>query len=262
MLGPLLTHEWAAYLFSYGGILVDLSIVPLLLWRRTRWIGLAVAVVFNVLNSLIFSIGIFPWLMIASTLMFFEPDWPRRLVARLLGWVGRCPVELGPEAGRPPRPSIGRPQHIVAGLLAVWVAVQILVPLRHHFYPGDVAWTEEGHRFSWRMKLRDKQGAADFLATDPGRGLTWRIDPREYVADWQVEEMAARPDMVIQLAHRIADDMRRRGYGQVEVRTRAFASLNGRWPQALIDPRVDLTTRERSLLPADWIVPLSEPLRR
>ena len=34
--GPLFSEEWVVYLFSYGGLLFDLFVVPLLLWRKTR----------------------------------------------------------------------------------------------------------------------------------------------------------------------------------------------------------------------------------
>jgi vitamin K-dependent gamma-carboxylase len=38
----------------------------------------------------------------------------------------------------------------VAALAALvgYVAVQLLVPLRHHLYVGDPNWTEAGHTFA------------------------------------------------------------------------------------------------------------------
>jgi vitamin K-dependent gamma-carboxylase len=150
----------------------------------------------------------------------------------------------------------------VVALLALHLAVQIVFPLRHHLYPGDVAWTEEGHRFSWRMKLRSKSHDLSLFVTDPTTGMTWKVDPRDYLQGWQEGEVAGRPDMILQLAHHAAEDFRQRGYPTVEVRARALTSLNGRRKQDLIDPSVDLATRHRSVWPADWILPLNEPLRR
>ena len=49
-----------------------------------------------------------------------------------------------------------------AVLLVLFCAWQLLFPLRHHLYPGPVTWTEEGHKYSWRMKLRDKDGWVRF----------------------------------------------------------------------------------------------------
>lgn len=77
IIGSLLTEEWMVYLFSYGGLLLDLLIVPILLWPRTRVLGYGVALMFHLLNASLFRIGIFPWFMIAATALFFRPDWPR-----------------------------------------------------------------------------------------------------------------------------------------------------------------------------------------
>ena len=57
---------------------------------------------------------------------------------------------------------------MVAG---VWIAVQLLVPLRHFLIPGDPSWTEQAHRFSWHMRLRDKQSTVTFVVGDGDRGL-------------------------------------------------------------------------------------------
>ena len=73
--------------------------------------------------------------------------------------------------------------------------------------------------------------------------------------------MAARPDMILQFAHYLADEMRKEGHGQVEVRVDVEALLNGREPQLLIDPTVDLAKEPRTLKSASWIVPLVQPLQ-
>ena len=88
-------------------------------------------------------------------------------------------------------------QKLLLGFIAVWLAFQILVPLRHLLYPGSPSWTEQGHRFAWQMKLRDKDATASFRLRDPATGREWRIEPRAYLARHQAEEMAARPDMIL-----------------------------------------------------------------
>ena len=144
--------------------------------------------------------------------------------------------------------------------MAVYLAVQLIFPLRHYLYPGDVSWTEEGHNFSWHMKLRTKSGEAVFTVTHPG-GQTWTIKPEDYLKSHQVMKMTTKPELILHFAHYIAEEKRREGYDNVEVRARVMVSLNGRHPQLLIDPQVDLTKEQVSLLPASWIVPLTTPLR-
>jgi hypothetical protein len=152
---------------------------------------------------------------------------------------------------------------LVTGFIAAWLAVQVLVPLRHLLYPGSPSWTEQGHRFAWQMKLRDKDADALFLVRDPLSGREWRVRPERYLMDHQADEMASRPDMILQFAHHLARVWAsERGIEGVEVRARVCASLNGRKAALLIDPARDLARVERSLRHADWILPLRQPFER
>ena len=262
VIGTLFTAEPVVWLFAYSGMLLDLLAAPFLLWRRTRWVAFSLVVAFHLLNSRLFSIGIFPWLMIAATLLFFPPDWPRRLAARLLR---RRMDGDRPEHGwdAPVAGPLTLAQKATLGLLAAYLLVQLLLPLRHWLYPGNVSWTEEGHHFAWHMKLRDKSAQARFLAVDPVSGKTWDVKPLGFLTRLQMEAMVTRPDMILQFSHYVADDLRRQGYPQVRVRAQVMASLNGREPQPLLDPTVDLAAQRRMpLLPASWITPLTEPLPR
>ncbi len=265
LIGRFFTQEWAVYFFSYGGLLFDLLIVPMLIWKRTRMLGFALAVTFHVLNSELFSIGIFPWLMIAATLIFMEPDWPRRFASSLgvrLAGEGRKAKKKGQSAGAAVSAAGLVRQRLALGLLGAYMAIQVLVPFRHWLYPGNVSWTEEGHRFSWHMKLRDKDARIRFRLTEPNTGRTWEVRPRDFLSSRQIRKMANRPDMILQFAHYLAQRQRDRGYSKIEVRVHSLASLNGRRYQLLIDPNVDLAQQPRSLRHASYILPLKEPLFR
>jgi hypothetical protein len=154
-------------------------------------------------------------------------------------------------------------ERLLLGFIAVWLAFQILVPLRHLLYPGNESWTEQGHRFAWQMKLRDKEAKATFYVRDPASGREWQVDPAGYLARHQVDEMAGRPDMILQFAHYLARRWaEQNGVQQAEVRARVCASLNGRGAAWLVDPGRDLARVERSLRHADWIMPLAQPFER
>ena len=259
-LGHIFAGDGVVYGFVIGGLLLDLLVVPLILWRRTRLFALIAAVLFNLINAVIFDIGIFPWLMLGALLIFFPPDLPRRFARAFMS-----PGQEFPNAEPPPktvveRRSLNSSQKVVVGLLAAYLVFQLLFPLRHFLYPGNVSWTEEGHNFSWHMKLRTKGGEAVFTVTDPRTGQTWTIKPQEYLESHQVVKVSTKPDLLLHFAHYLAEEKRREGYDNVEVRARAMVSLNGREPQLLIDPNVDLTKEQVSLLPARWIVPLTTPL--
>ena len=99
-----------------------------------------------------------------------------------------------------------------------------------------------------------------FYATDPVSGRTLEINPKDSLAPYQVRQLTAYPDMVLQYGHHIAEAFRAKGYEQIEVRALVVTSLNGREPQQLIDPTVDLAKQQRTLAPSPWIMPLEEPL--
>jgi vitamin K-dependent gamma-carboxylase len=252
ILGNFVEEEYTVWFFTIGGLLFDLLIVPALLWHRTRVPALLAATSFHLLNAWIFRIGIFPWLMLASTLVFFPPERARQLLRFL-----RFPMAERAmlDADEPSRSRVAVP------LMTLYLAVQVLMPLRHFHYPGNVNWTEEGHRFAWHMKLRGKDGEVVFPVRDPVSGREWTVDPDKRLPSWRVKDMATHPEMILQYAHEVARIARERGYDNVEVRARSRVSLNGRRAQPLIDPTVDLTKERRSLRPAGWILPLTEPLR-
>jgi len=280
LFGPLFQKEWVVYNFVFGGLLLDLLVVPLLLWRRTRPYAFLAAILFNLLNAIIFQIGIFPWFMLGATLIFFPPDLMRRIcrgIARAFASAEEAPdsspaqedADLKePEIDSQPSvepiaatcPGLSGRQKILGGVLAGYLLLQLFLPLRHYAYPGNVSWTEEGHNFSWHMKLRAKKADALFTVTHPRTGQTWSVDPKEHLEPRQVAKMATHPDMILQFSHYLAELKRREGYENVEVRARVMASLNGRKPQLLIDPTADLAKEKLSLMPARWILPLNEPL--
>lgn len=244
-IGQWFTEEWMVLGMSWGGLAFDLLIVPALLWRRTRVPAFLAAISFHLLNEELFQIGIFPWFAMAATTLFFRPDWPRRLA--------RLPRAEGPVAVSG---AGARTRRVTAVVLVLFVAAQVLVPLRHHAIPGDVAWTEEGHRFSWRMKLRTKSADAVFRITDPATGATRVLDPRSELTSWQASSMQARPDMIAQYARHLADRTEAQGFARPQVRADVTAALNGRPAAPLVDPDVDLAAQPAWDVHRDWI-PLS-----
>ena len=236
LIGPLLEQPWVAYAFSWAGIAFDLGIVPLLLWRRTCAVAYALVVVFHVLTSLLFPIGIFPWLMIGLTPIFFTPDWPRRVLAR----VGVA----APAAGT--RVAAIRWESAVMAVLAVHLVLQATIPLRAVVESDDIAWSEEGFRFAWRVMAMEKAGVATFRLRDPATGEAWVVDPRSELTKLQTTMMATQPDMIADYARHLAAEARRAGHGAVEVRADVFVALNGRPNRRFVDPDADLARSARA----------------
>ena len=248
IIGGLFTEEWFVFLFVYGALVVDLLAVPFLLWRRSRIFAYRFLVVFHILNSQLFSIGIFPWFMIFATLMFFDPSWPRMIKKFKIATKPQKKIS-----------SLTKNQKIVLSLFFIFLVFQIVMSLRHYAYPGNVSWTNEGHNFAWHMLLRDKDTSyIEFVATDPKTGETWHIDPRDDLTTEQIFKMTTRPDMILQYSHYLAENLREEGYSDIEIRVDAISSLNGREKQRLIDPEINLAEQPVTILPKSWIIPLEK----
>jgi vitamin K-dependent gamma-carboxylase len=226
ILGGLFGEPWFALGMSWAGFLFDTTIVLWLSWARTRLFAYAAVIMFHGLTGYLFNIGMFPVIMTSSALIFFSPSWPRRLL--------RLPaVEV--RGNEPPPPRIVRA--VIAGL----VILELALPLRHLVLPGNVLWNERGMRFAWHVVVREKHGAVTFIAElDDHKQL--EISAHKYLTARQEREMGGQPDLIVQLAQHIADDLRARGYRIVAIRARTAVSLNGRAPAPMIDPTIDLLT--------------------
>ena len=257
LVGPLLTLDGAGVAAAWAGLFFDLLIVAAVAWRRTRVVALLFAAMFHAINHELFNLGIFPYLAFAALLLFCDPAWPRTTWYRL-GGREPTPMVRPDDTGR-----TGWRRHLAPMGLAVatvFVAAQLLVPLRHIPETGRSNWTEAGHTFAWHMKLRIKDGTATFRVVDPASGETTAVDPRDVLHSWQYAKMAIRPEFLRQFAHHLADRYAEAGYPGVRVHAWTSVSLNGRPSQPLVDPDVDLAAEPVSLGAPDWVLPLRHPL--
>jgi hypothetical protein len=142
----------------------------------------------------------------------------------------------------------------VVAALGAYVLVQVLLPLRHWLYPGNVSWTEEGHRFSWHMKLRRKAGEMTITVRDPASGRQWQIDPAADLRDRQLRKLHTFPDMLLQYVLYKRDELRAQGVEDPTITVDWRCSLNGAPPAPLIDPSVNLARERRSIRPARWLI--------
>ncbi|MCB0963976.1 MAG: HTTM domain-containing protein, partial [Acidimicrobiales bacterium] len=268
LVGSLLAAPETAHVAAVAGAAFDCLVVPALLWRRTRpWAYLAL-VAFHLVTWSLFPIGVFPWLMAACATVFFEPDWPRRAIARVASRVGpdrqigtgpapdtAAPVAPGGAAGAAARGDGRRPRlaGVAVAVGVAWVAIQVALPLRHLAYPGDHRWTGEGYRFGWNVLLTERVGSVAFRVRDPATGRTWTADPTELYTPTQLRVMPAEADLVHQAARTVADHEADLGHPDVEVRVDAWLSVNGRPPARWIDPAVDLAAQPRRLGHQPWL---------
>ena len=251
--GPWFNEEWVVFAFVWGGLLFDLGIVPLLLFKRTRVVAFLACVGFHLTNAVIFNIHIFPWFMIFATTLFFEPDWPRRVLggtplifntAKSLRWAdmqSRCKWGLG--------------------LVFIYCVFQCTWPFRHFLSEGDASWTERSHMFSWRMMLRGKTAAVRYFVSDDFANQTYNPRLRGIISVDQANRFPRDPEMILQFARHLAREHQGRTGRVPRVQALVLTSLNGRKPQLFIDSNVDLASQPKYAVFRTWILPLTEPLR-
>ncbi len=242
IIGEFLQQSWVHYGIAYGGILFDGLIIPLLLFKPTRKYAFFASIFFHLFNSIVFQIGIFPYLSLAFSLFFFEPKTIRNIFLK------RKPYYNSDEVITP------KYNTIFVSLFSIYFLIQIALPLRHHFIKDDVLWTEEGHRLSWRMMLRAKSGRTNYSVIDTNTNNTIPIKLNDYLTKKQQRSASTKPDVIWQFAQYLKQDFAKKGI-PIEVYVRSFVSVNGKPAKQLIDPKVDIANEEwYHFKHHDWIL--------
>ncbi len=250
LVGRWFNEQWMHYAASYAGMCFDILIVPLMLWRRTRPLGLLLAVFFHLSNSLIFNIQVFPFLALAATLLFLSPSWPR-----LGGQWRRFAQPVASTLRASPRLSIK--QKAVAGLLGVYFLIQVLLPLRHFAFTGNAEWTRLGEFHAWRMLLSQRKAEVAFFLTSKDPEAICEIDLTAYLYPNQIGWLSY-PDGAVQFARYIGEKYRERGASDFEIHAWTSVEFNGRDARALIKPDVDLLSVSRPIGRASWLFDLED----
>lgn len=259
LIGSFLEQSWLHYTFSWGGMLYDLSIPFLLLYQPTRNFAFGLVVIFHVLTRILFPIGMFPYIMIVSALIFFDPSFHQRILNFIQG-VFRLP-SLKTDLPKSDTEQYDAFEKVKIGFISLLLISQILIPWRHIFYPGELFWHEQGFRFSWRVMLMEKAGYTNFKIHDPQRGESFQVDNQQFLSSFQEKQMSFQPDFILEYAYFLEDHFRRKeNRGDLEVYAESYVALNGRSSQLFINPKVDLSQEKRGWAPKTWILPFNDTI--
>jgi len=231
IIGNALQHHWSYICITYFGILFDLLIIPLLLWRRTRLVAFYISIFFHLFNSIIFQIGIFPYLSLGFNLFFFSKEKIHQLFMKRKEFYTSSEVII---------PSYKK---LLISSFLIWFIIQLVLPIRHWFIHGDVLWTEEGHRLSWRMMLRGRSGTTNYYIVDRNdpSAKRERIDKKKYLSKKQIRLASTKPDAIWQFAQRLKKEYDAQGK-HISVFVNSKVSVNKKKRKVLIDPNIDLTS--------------------
>lgn len=243
IIGGLLQEPLVHRVVGISGILFDLLIVPALLWKPTRKWAFVASLFFHLFNSIVFQIGIFPYLALAFTVFFFEPETIRKLFFK------KKEPYLENVLTVPPQ------RELVLGILSLYFFIQLVLPIRHYFIKDDVLWTEEGHRMSWRMMLRSRTGITTFKIVNHTTGNSYLVNLDDYLSRGQKSKIKSYPDFMWQFAQRLKREYTEKGE-DISVFVNSRVSVNGKPYQEFIDPKIDLGSVSWNYFGHnDWILP-------
>ncbi|MCK0136403.1 HTTM domain-containing protein [Arenibacter sp. S6351L] len=243
IIGGLLQEPLVHRVVGVSGILFDFFIVPALLWKPTRKWAFFASIFFHLFNSIVFQIGIFPYLALAFTVFFFEPETIRKLFFKK-----KAPYQGGAIIVPPQR-------ELVLGILSLYFLIQLALPIRHYFIKDDVLWTEEGHRLSWRMMLRSRTGITTFRIVNHTNGNSYLVNLDDYLTRGQKSKIKSYPDFMWQFAQRLKREYNEKGE-DISVFVNSRVSVNGKPYQEFIDPKIDLGNVSWNYFGHnDWILP-------
>ena len=241
-LHDIMTQKWFYFFITYAGMVFDLSVVPLLLFKRTRTIAFVASLIFHLFNSITLQIGIFPFFALSFAVFFYPPDTMRRIFFKK--------KPFAETAGEPT--SEGK--STLYWFFVPYLILQLLLPLRHYLIKGDVLWTEEGHRLSWRMMLRSRGGYTSFRIIDKKTDEALPYNLSKELTPKQQSNMETRPDMIWQTAQRIKEYYKAMGR-DVAVYADTKVTVNNGPYGTLIDPKADLADAEWDyFFHCDWVL--------
>jgi hypothetical protein len=283
-----------AYVFSWVGMLFDCTIPFLLSWKPARVLAYTAVVVFHSLTGWMFQIGVFPLVMCLATPIFFSVEWHKRLltgILRVLNTIIRPLDKVGTgdlSKGSPileDRTKQFRMQWIIPksfgieiprspfikgantypfsfaltrNILAAHCILQILIPWRFLLYDGNLFWTEQGYRFSWRVMLMEKAGTATFTVQDGANARIGTVVNRDFLNAHQEKQMAMQPDMIIQFVQHLRQHYMAGGMKNPHIRAEVYVTLNGRASRLYIDSTIDIASLRDDFSHKYWILPFRE----
>ena len=245
-------QSWVHYLMSWGGMIYDVSIPFLLIQKKTRWPAFILVIIFHFLTAVLFPIGMFPYIMIVSCLIFFSTEFHEKILLLFK-------TDLDFKQNKPSDfHYFSKFEFIAISLLLLF---QIIFPFRHYLYPGELFWHEQGYRFSWRVMLMEKKGYTQFKIVDSLSKSSFYVKNEDFLTNYQEKQMSFQPDFILEFAHFLGEHYSQKGIENIQVFADSHVALNGRRNQRFIDPNKNLLEFNRGFKNKSWILPFNDEIK-
>ena len=257
----LMQQEWFHFFMSWGGMFYDISIPFLLLFRKTRSIAFVLVVAFHITTRVLFPIGLFPYIMILSTIIFFDSNVHYKIIhftIKILEFFKMKTDNLKLSFSQVNHYKVWNTSLLI---IVVFMTIQIIIPLRSLLYPGELFWNEQGYRFSWRVMLMEKKGNSVFKIVNSKTNSFFYVNNDDFLTPVQQKQMSFQPDMILEYGHYLGNHFKSQGHQNVAVFVESYVSLNGRLSQQFIDPSANLMELKDSFKHKFWIKPLNDEIK-
>jgi len=232
-LSDILLSDSFIQIIVHGGMLFDLAIAPLILYKKTRTYALIAAIIFNVTNAWLFNdINIFPYFMLFALILFIDPE----LVAKKFNQIKKGKEKSDDLI------QINKQHKKIASIITFYFLIQLIVPLRS-ILKSNIEWTEQGQRFSWRMKIQHRTiEAVEFKILDFDTKTIIPVNMASFGLNLdQMRLLSLSPSAAIQFAKFVKEwAIKKKGLKNIEVRANIIVGLNGREAQQMFK-EVDLS---------------------
>ena len=239
IIGSWMEKEWLAFVFCWFGCIYDLLIGFFLFNKKTVNIAYVFVIIFHAATSFFFNIGMFPYIMMTITIIFFKESFHLTILNKLKALV-RYLNSSSENASLLPSGKM-------IYLFLLFFFIQIALPFRYAFYDGDLFWTEQGYRFSWRVMLMEKAGTAFFFIEDSASGRTIEVDNKEYLTYMQEKMISTQPDMMVDYARFLRNEFEKKGMRNIKVKAQSYVTLNGSGSREFVDPKIDLSRQNNNI---------------
>ncbi|XP_055369409.1 vitamin K-dependent gamma-carboxylase isoform X2 [Betta splendens] len=260
-----------------GGLALDLTAGYLLFFDVTRPYAFFFVTYFHCMNSQLFSIGMFPYTMLATTPIFCYPDWPRRFFARFPAFLreglpfcaptpqpstscvypkDEATNSEGQETLSAPKTSKLRLKHKLGAIFTIlYIIEQFFLPYSHFITQGYNNWTNGLYGYSWDMMVHSRSHQHVKITYRDGKtGETGYLNPGVFT---QSRRWKDHGDMLKQYATCLNQLLPRYNITDPEIYFDIWVSINERFQQRIFDPRVDVVRAEWSpFQPNKWLMPL------
>lgn len=239
IIGRFMEASWLAFFFSWFGCVYDLLIGFFLFNKRTVYTAYVFVILFHIATATFFNIGMFPYIMMTITIVFFKEEFHIKLINFFKRIANYNYSEIE---------SIKMPRKSFTYLFLCFFLIQFILPFRYVLYDGNLFWTEQGYRFSWRVMLMEKAGTAFFYVKDATTNREVEVDNKEHLTYMQEKMMATQPDMMVDYAKYLKNYYLNKGFKSPKVRAQSFVTLNGSGSREFINDTIDLSVQNNSFL--------------